>query len=209
MSELLSASFRFPTVVFTVAVVVAAVYWLVTVVGGLDAGSEGLDGDGIDTGGADGDGLLDVLGFSTVPPAVAASLVAVFSWFFSVTIDVAFHPSGGSGAIAVFAIVVALIVAFVVGTLVASVVARPLARFYASPPPNELADFVGRTCVIRTGRVDTTFGQAEVADHEGATLLIEVRCADADLLHRGDEALIFDFDPASGCFEVTAAPAMS
>lgn len=204
MSEFVDAALSVPTVIFTVALVVAGLYWVATVVGGFDA-------DGIDAlDGAEGaaDGVLDVLGLTTVPPAVALSLVVAFSWFASLTSHVLLHPSGVTGAAGALLAVVMVVGALVVGTLAASLLARPLARIYQTGSPNQLADFVGRTCVIRTGRVDHEFGQAEVTDDEGATLLIEVRCSGPDLLHRGDHALIYHFDPAGGLFEVTTAPAL-
>jgi hypothetical protein len=56
------------------------------------------------------------------------------------------------------------------------------------------SDFVGRSCVIRSFRVDTTSGQAKLRG--GA--VIPVRSLDGGLT-LGDPALIFDYD-ADGSF---------
>ena len=95
--------------------------------------------------------------------------------------------------------------------------AMELARHGAKVVVNDLGGSVGgegtsKDADLTVKIIESRGGVAvanyeDVADHEGATLLIEVRCADADLLHRGDQALIFDFDPERGCFEVTACDA--
>jgi hypothetical protein len=206
VSDLFDAAFSVPTVIFTVALIVSAVYWLATIIGGFD-GSDG--SDGLDAADGAGDGLLEVLGLTSVPPAVAFSLVAVFSWFVSITAHVVLEPLGLSGPLAALVAVAAVVVSLVVGTLAASLLTRPLARIYQSVPPNDLADFVGRTCTIRTGRVDADFGQAEVADADGMTLLLEVRCCEENTLARGDHALIYAFDATTGSFEVTSVPALN
>jgi hypothetical protein len=207
MGELVAISLRFPTVVFTVAVLVATAYWVVSSVGlfGLDLDTD-LDLDGADGGG--GGGVLDVLGLATVPPAVALSLAAIFGWFASLVASVVLDGMALAGAVAALAGAAAGLVALVVGLVAASLAARPLARFYVSERAPGLADVVGRTCTVRTGHVDATFGQAEVADGTGTTLLVEVRCAEENALTRGDEALIFGFDAETGRFDVTPAPSM-
>ncbi|HXA58695.1 MAG TPA: hypothetical protein VNW94_05985 [Streptosporangiaceae bacterium] len=70
-------------------------------------------------------------------------------------------------------------------------------RRYLSPEKKvpRRRDFVGRMCVIRTGRVDERFGQAEVRAEDGSVALIEVRNQSAtDHLKAGSSALIFEYD---------------
>ena len=64
------------------------------------------------------------------------------------------------------------------------------------------ADFVGRTCVIRTGRVTRTFGQAEVRAEDGSSAIVQVRQAGEDDLHAGTVAVLYDFDPEGEFFWV-------
>ncbi|MCU7722277.1 hypothetical protein ODJ79_00960 [Actinoplanes sp. KI2] len=66
--------------------------------------------------------------------------------------------------------------------------------------PDSLADFVGRTCVIRTGRVTRTFGQAEVHADDGSSAIVQVRQAGADDLHAGVVALLYEYDPEGAFF---------
>ena len=52
---------------------------------------------------------------------------------------------------------------------------------------------VGRTCVVKTSEVTTTFGQAEAEDENGAPLVILVRVSDPSVtLKKGDVALVVD-----------------
>jgi hypothetical protein len=53
-------------------------------------------------------------------------------------------------------------------------------------------------CVIRTSRVDLTFGQAEVRAADGSAAIIQVRQhgnrPGEEILKAGSTALIFDYD---------------
>jgi hypothetical protein len=72
-------------------------------------------------------------------------------------------------------------------------------RLFAFQPPHSRLDFVGRTCVIRTGRVSSDFGQAEVSASDGSTAIIQVRQTGHDEFRPGSVALIYEYD-ASGEF---------
>lgn len=205
MSDFLGAALSFPTVVFTVAVLICAGYWLVAVIFGLglEGGDAGLDSDGGLDGVLDGGGVLATLGLTSVPPAVAISLVAVFAWFVSLVGTVVLDALGASGvALVALGLAVAL-AAVVLGSLVAALAARPLARLYVADPPNRLADFIGKPCVIHTKTVTESFGMAQVTDREGTSLLLQVRADPAEQLTLGDTALVFDYDQSTGTFNIT------
>jgi hypothetical protein len=91
----------------------------------------------------------------------------------------------------------------------------PLRRVFREEPAASLRDFVGRTCVIRTGRVGADFGQAEVTADDGSSAIVQVRRHALDVaaegapagaaepaLTAGSTALIFDFDPDGQFFWV-------
>ena len=48
-----------------------------------------------------------------------------------------------------------------------------------------------------------TFGQAEVRDAEGGSLIVQVRCDKANDLASGDRVLIFDLNKQTGEFHVS------
>ena len=188
MGGFLEAVLSFPTVVLTPLLVVVIGYWLVVIVGGADP-----DGDG---GGETEGGFLGFLGLGGVPASVVVSLLVVFAWFTSL--------AGAEllGAIpAGLTLVGAVIVAWVVARLAVSLIKRVMP---AGTEPSR-ADFLGLTCVIRTGRVTKTFGQAEVHSPDGSSAVVQVRQAGDDDLRAGTIALLYDVDPDGEFFWVVPA----
>lgn len=175
MGGFVEAALSFPAVIFTPLLVVVIGYWLVVVVGGADP-----DGDG----GADG-GFLGLLGFGGVPASVVLSLLVAVAWFAALV--------GGEllGAIpAGLVLAGALVVAWVIARLAVLL----LRRFLPAGAEPSRADFIGMTCIVRTGRVTATFGQAEVHSPDGSSALVQVRQAGADDLRAGTVAVLYDFD---------------
>ena len=196
---------------------------------GVDGVDTGLDLDVADGGGADGGagdgdvaadggglvaGWWQALGLAGVPVTLAASLVVVFGWLVALVATAAADSSDVSSAVRLLGGLVVVAVALVVGSLAASVAARPLGRLFVTTEAEGNSAFVGRTCTIRTERVSTSFGQAEAADPSGATVLVQVRVPPApdghspDPLARGEQALIFDYDPAAEVFLVCPVEAL-
>lgn len=180
MGEFVNAAVGFPTVVFTCLLVVVVGYWVLVLAGGAD-----LDADA-DVGIA---GVLAGLGLGGVPATVAASLLIAFGWFVSLVGTVLL---GGPGLSVVAAVV--LVVALAGGWLGTRLLVPLLRRALPDTSGPSRADFVGRTCVVRTGRVDRHFGQAEVTSADGSSALVQVRQAGTDALTAGTPALIYDFD---------------
>ncbi|MFD8703973.1 hypothetical protein ACFV1W_15345 [Kitasatospora sp. NPDC059648] len=133
-------------------------------------------------------GVLDALGLGGVPATVAVSLLVALAWFISLAGTVL--TSGAPARGGVFAVA---LVASWAGT---RSLVRPLRRLFPEDRPVTRADFVGRVCVIRTGRVTADFGQAEVTAEDGSTATVQVRTPGAEPgLTAGRTALIYDYDP--------------
>ncbi|MBO1419634.1 OB-fold-containig protein, partial [Streptomyces sp. FH025] len=132
-------------------------------------------------------GVLDALGLGGVPVTVAVSLLVALAWFVSLAGTVL--TSGAPARGGVFAVA---LVASWAGT---RAIVRPLSRLFPEERPVTRGDFVGRVCVIRTGRVTADFGQAEVAAEDGSTATVQVRTPEPDPgLTAGRTALIYDYD---------------
>lgn len=189
MGGFVDAVLSVPTVLFTPLLLVVVGYWLVVLAGGVDADIEGGSGEA-------GGGALGFLGFGGVPLSVVGSLLVVFAWFAALA-GGQLMPAVPGGIVAVAALVVAWL-----PTRLAVVAVRRLLPAGAEP---SRADFVGRTCVIRTQRVTGTFGQAEVRAPDGSSALVQVRQAGHDQLTAGTVALVYDFDPAGEFFWVVPA----
>jgi hypothetical protein len=184
MGGFFEAALSFPAVIFTPLLIVVVGYWIVVIAGGADP-----DGDGGEAGG----GALAFAGLGGVPTSVVMSLLIAFAWFAAL--------AGGEllGAIPAGLVLAAAVVAAWVLTRLAVLVVK---RFVPTGAEPSRADFVGLTCVVRTGRVTATFGQAEVHSPDGSSAIVQVRQAGADDLRAGTTALLYDFDPDGEFFWV-------
>lgn len=190
MGDFVDAALSFPAVVFTFLLAAVLLYWLLVLFGTLDIEIGDLDiGNGLGLGG--------------VPVTVTASVTIVVSWFVSL-VGGLLIPDLGSFVHTLLGIGV-LVVAIVAGLFVARLVAVPLRKLYAPGGEASRNDFVGRECVIRTGRVTGDFGQAEVTAADGSTAIIQVRQTGEHELTNGRSALIFDYDSDGEFFWVAPA----
>lgn len=223
MAEVFVLALTFPSVVFTVLLGVVLIYWAFVMVGvvHIGEGTEGaLDGhiDGatkgmlegaVDHVGGDGDFDLDLddggephgvlaavmsaLHLRSVPATVVFSLIVTFAWLVSVVTmqSVTRLVPALLGAPLSFGVLLASVI---LALPLTSIVARPLAKVFAPKHAPVKSDFIGRTCVVRTGSVTAKFGEATLHDG-GAGLVVRVRVDGEQQLGRGEQALIVDYDP--------------
>lgn len=214
---LLEASLQFPTVLFTIALGIALVYWAFVLLGALDidllgggddlsgagkalgelagagkAAGGGGEGHGHHTGDGHGHGhshgVWSGLGLRAVPLTISVSLVLLLSWAGSL---LAMHYLGaGRGAWFGALIVPGVLLA---SLPITALLVRPLAPVFALREGKANRDYIGHLCTVSTGRVDEQFGQATLEDG-GTVLVIPVRTDRTEKLARGDRALIIDFD---------------
>ncbi|MCS7483095.1 hypothetical protein ACFFQW_43825 [Umezawaea endophytica] len=184
MGEFIGTAFGYPTAFLSVLLAVVVLYWLLAAVGVLD-GDDGVFGF---------DGVLAGLGLDGVPVTVVLSLLTAFSWFACLGGSVLLNGFDLSSPVVIALGIAVLLVALVVGVLLTRLVAWPLRKLFPNPRQASRNDFVGRPCVIRTGTVTQTFGQAEVTASDGSSAVVQVRQAGQDLLVAGSTALIFDYD---------------
>jgi len=195
------AALSFPAVVLGVLLVVVIVYWLLVLLGTLDIDLAG--GDGGDVGDAGDGDFFDGIGLGGVPVTVTVSVLVLVAWFVSIVGGLLLSDvDGAAGALLGSGV---LVVALFAGLLVARLAAVPLRQLYATGPEPSRADFVGRECVIRTGRVSADFGQAEVTAEDGSSAVIQVRQTGEHELTAGRLALIFDYDTDGEFFWVAPA----
>lgn len=212
MSEFLTAILAFPTVLFTIPLGAAVVYWLFVILGALDIDFLGhghldldahghadlhLDGhghvdgqvhDGHDLGDGGGvAGAIHALGLGGVPLTVMLSFLLLSAWVFCIGGMELIGPKAPAWQ----SMGVAL-ASLGLGVPVTSLLIRPLRRLFRTIAAPQHRDLLGRICTITTLRVDERYGQAEVEDG-GAGLIVQVRCNEPGRLSRGDRAVIFDY----------------
>lgn len=206
MTDLLQAALAFPTVIFTVLLMIATLWWLLVIVGLFDIEIPGLDSfDGdldADLGeGGWSSGVFAFLGLARVPFAVGTSLVVLFAWLFTLLgLRGLASLSPGLAASAVIASLVAL-AALLVGAVLAGQVARAIAPAFATVQATSHSELVGRTCRVTSPLADARGGRAEL-DDGGAGLILEIRRPSGAALRRGEEAVIYAHDPRLEVFLV-------
>jgi len=146
----------------------------------------------------DGDGggalaaIMSALHLRSVPATVVFSLVITFSWLVSVvSMQLVTRLAPSLSGVVISSVV--LLGSFLLSLPLTSFAARPLAKVFAPKHAPAKSDFIGRTCVIRTGSVTEKLGEATLHDG-GAGLVLRVRVEGGKHLGRGDQALIVDYD---------------
>ncbi|WP_328738779.1 hypothetical protein OHA91_05975 [Streptomyces erythrochromogenes] len=190
MDEFIKAALGLPTVLFSAALVVVLGFWLLVLCGAAD--HEGVGSD-VDSG---------ALGLGGVPVTVPASLLVAVAWFASLSGSALLARTGWPDALVHFFGATLLFGSPFLSWRVTRVLVRPLTKLFPDEPGPSRLDFVGLTCVIRTGRVDAGFGQAEVAAEDGSTALVQVRQHGSDPLMLGSTALLYAYDDAGEFFWV-------
>jgi hypothetical protein len=192
MGAFIAAAIGFPAVVFTAALVVVVLYWLLVALGAADAhGHAHLHVNSRAHSGG--------WGLGGVPVAFALSLFVAVGWLISFCASVLLVPSGPVGVL-VGAVV--LIGTVYVSWQAAKLLVRPLHRLFPDEHGPSRLDFVGLTCTIRTGRVDAGFGQAEVRAADGSAAVVQVRQTGNDALAGGSTGLLYAYDETGEFFWV-------
>ncbi|GES33616.1 hypothetical protein AB0G60_26625 [Streptomyces angustmyceticus] len=157
MGRFLAAAAGFPTLVFTSALVMAVVFWLLVAAGVTESGSFDADVD------------LDARGLGGVPVTVAFSTMTVLAWTVSVSGTVLLDPVVSPGVGRVLVRLAVAVAALLVAWRVTRLLVRPLHRLFPDRPAPPRADSVGLTCTIRTRRADTGAGLVEATARDGST----------------------------------------
>lgn len=211
MQDFLDTAFSLPTVIFTVSTIFLLGFWTLTTL--IGAGADALDDldfdfdaeTDVDVDVSADAGLLrsalEFLGIGSMPLLIALNLESIFAWATSMIVMTIIGDASG-----VVALVIGLAVAvgaFLVGVFITRAIARRFSHVFTPTLASKRRDFVGSVCTITTERVAADFGQAEVRDGEGGSLIVQVRCMKQNDLARGDNALIFDLDRGTGFFQVS------
>ncbi len=207
MDELISQSLSYPTVVFSIGLVLSVMYWLLVVAGAVDAHSHhhgpDLDTPDVDHGHhhPDGDGLLDTLGLGGVPVMLPLSFIFLFGWATSI-LAIHFIPAlGGTGVMGVLLGVAVLAGSVLAVTPLVRLAIVPFRSLFQTHTAVSRHALVGRRCILTTQTVSESFGQAEIAD-TGAGHLVEVRCREPNTLEKGSEAIVYEYDAANELFRI-------
>lgn len=231
LGHFLAVALSFPSVVYTLLLGIALVYWITVMIGaahidllgggegGAEGAADGIDGAHADVGGVDGadgadgadggdahdgafSGVLASLKLRSAPVTVVLSAFLLFAWILSI-FGMQAVAAWLPGIASGLAGAAVLLLAGVLALPITSVVIRPLAPIFAPPVATKSASLVGKVATVRTGTVTDRFGEALLEDG-GAGLVVRVRVDTGDTLKRGDQVVITAYDDAR--HEYTVAP---
>lgn len=201
MSDFLLHAASFPTVVFSVLVLLSLLYWGFVILSGLELdssleGSVAGSAETLEPGFASA--WLGWIGVGRVPVGVVLTVWSLSGWIlcYVSTRWIIPEASGGIGLASLLGLG-----ALIVSVPVTHLASARLGPLFASAPAEAREDLVGRSCRIDTGSVDLRFGQASLLE-DGDWRVVQVRCSETGALKRGDEALIIAWDDALDAFRV-------
>lgn len=191
--EFLNTALTFPTVIFSVLLIIVILFWLVTVIGLADIDMFEADVElETEANTAHASGLFNRLGLSEVPLTVSFSIIVMCAWLLSIYSQAwllnAFKSHDFYYVFGAVASLVCLLIALPLNAFIT----KPLRRFFTSKQAANKQDFIGLECVIATSKVTQEFGQARVT-FKGTEQLIEIRIQDnSHQFNLGDTALLIE-----------------
>lgn len=216
MDAFLAAITTYPGFLPTVLLGVLLVFWLLAIIGLVDAEHFGPDFSadptlhveadldaGVHGGKADAGvhgGMLVALGLHRLPFSIVVSTIGFFWWLLSV-LGVQYLLPWVPGPLWLSGTLL-LGVALVAAVPLAAFCVRPLQPLFKVHTAAQVHDLIGRVCTVLTGSVEAGFGQAEVQVDDGSPINIKIGCAAPNALKRGTRALILEHDAASDRYRV-------
>ena len=215
----------FPVVVFTFLLAIIIVYWLLAMLGAVDIEMFDADLDldvdvdvdvdiepDMDVGATvdpdlDSEGLSGVTGFmlkwglTGVPVTVVVSILIASSWLICYIAASIVLPLVPLTLLQWLVGAALLVVSFGLAIPVTAQLIKPLKSAFVSHSARNKASFIGAECVVKTGSVNATFGQAEYEDG-GAGMLFDVRANPEDGIKKGDHVILKSYDEDDGSYWV-------
>lgn len=207
MVGFITGIFTFPTVFYSGLLFLVLFYWLIA---GFSLGDfESTEGDvALDT---DLDvtdsslsftGLLSKFKLDGIPLTISLSFIILASWVISFLAVYFIYPMLPSGWVQIAIGVWILVLAPVVGATLISPLLQPLKPIFKHQPVKRSKDLIGQTVTVRSGKVTATVGEALLQDG-GAGLILKIRCAEPNLIARGDSVKLYSHDQTTGIYQVT------
>ncbi|WP_211183714.1 OB-fold-containig protein [Pseudoalteromonas arctica] len=206
MIEFLNLALTFPTVIFSALLLVVMLFWLITLIGfaDIDMFESDLELD-VDASQSSGLSSWFSMGFGGIPITVSISLVVMSSWLISIYAHKFFAYLLGDGIWFYIFGVLMLVACLLIAIPVAAIISRPLQRFFSSAETSKSSDLLGLECVVVTGKVTNTFGQARVK-FQGTEQLLEVRTENDEQFTSGDTAVLLEHLKEQHSYIITAKP---
>lgn len=201
MNDFLLTIVSFPTVIFTIVLGVAILYWICAAFGLLEV--EILD---VDLPNLDGQlhahaehsfaetfaGILLRLGLNGVPVTIIITFIAIVGWFISYYLSYFEWLMFGYGWLRFLIGIPVFIFSLYVAILITAQLIKPLRKFFAKTEQYVEKKILGQTAIVRSSKVDSAFGEANF-DDGGAGLIVKVRAIGDQQFIRGDRVVLLEY----------------
>lgn len=197
MENFLTTSFAFPTIVFTVLLIIISVYWLLTIVGLFDIDFLDIDmdfdyaGEAAPAGGLSG--VMIAMGLTGLPVSIIFSFIVLFSWLGTYLSSLYMLPYISLGFLFWLMAIVSIIFSVVVSIPVTIFMTKPMRRFFKVNYATKSNDLLGEICQVITSEVSDTFGEAEM-NKEGDYFIFQVRSKKNNQIKKGDDVVLLEYD---------------
>jgi hypothetical protein len=193
MDLFLNEIFSFPTVIFTVPLIVLTLLWLMAFAGLLDLDILDFDADSDTSGDSDTDAnsvsWLEKLGLNGVPLTVSLTLIDIYAFSFTYLarkyaaplFDGVLTATAQGAVFAAFAVIIAL--------PLSAMCIKPLRRFFATHEGVAKHELIGTICTLKTLTISETFGQAITPDG----MVLSVRAASPNTMSKGSKIVLIDY----------------
>lgn len=227
MEVFVKVATSFPTVVYSVLLLVVTVHWLLSALGILeldaldgllpdDIGADGLHGaHGMHGHGAHGahghhagdhgstGGVLMKFGLHGVPVMVVFTIIAIVGWTFCYFVDLHVLSTMPEGIAATLAATATMVGGLLLSIPVARMVLTPVRRLLRRYEPVTQRPLLGRYAEVRSPEITQTHGTAWV-DDGGAGLILQVRADMPGRFVRGDRVVLIEYLEEQNAYRVTS-----
>jgi len=146
-------------------------------------------------------GLMLRLGLTGVPVTIIISLLALFGWiicYYLVHFLSSWVPDGLLYYVVGF---LGVVFSLYVAAKITSIVVKPLRPLFEKAQQEATKHILGQTAIVRTLRVDNTFGEAFLEDG-GAGLILKVRTRDDQTFKKGDRVVLLEYQKINNIYYV-------
>lgn len=210
MDVFLKVVTSFPTVVYSVLLLVMLIHWLMTMLGVLEIDAiDGLLPDDIGVDGGDGahhggvGGLLLKFGLHGIPVMVVFTIIAIVGWSFCFFVELHVLGTMPDGIATTLLGVATMAGGLLLSIPVARIVLAPVRRLIRRYEPVTQRPLLGRYAEVRSPEITQTHGTAWVEDG-GAGLILQVRADVPGRFVRGDRVVLIEYLDAHNAYRVTS-----
>lgn len=200
----------FPTIVFTILLLVVVFYWAVAMLGLIEI--DVLDFDLTETELNSPDkvainnvdalaGLMLKFGLTGVPVTIIISILALISWFICYFL-VHFSQALMINSVIGFAInIVIFLLSLISAALLTGLLIKPLKPMFKQVEQSTIKKIIGQVATVKTSKVDNNFGEVNLEDG-GAGLVLKVRTTGDQQYLKGEKVVILEYIESESAYRV-------